>query len=775
MDTVTSRLTIPVTGMHCASCAAGLERQFRRCPDTTQVHVNIATHEVHIEGLSPQAAVDVIQEAGYDVAQSKLVLHTKEEESDLNQKMIEERCSRLGPLVQGELSGKTLTLSWIPGLTKAEDLLATFPEYAHIPDSKTKTSIFVQVRLIIAVLGAVSLMALTMLEATSHMVLMVMAAPIVFYCGSEFFRRAWGALKRGGTNMYTLITIGISTAWIYSAAVTLFPSFFDGSPPVYFEASAVIVALVLVGQFLDSRAMAQTGSAMEALLRLQVPVARVQRGAHWIDLQVEAVKSGDVVIIRPGDQVPVDGEVVQGSGVVDESMLTGEPLPVSKSEGSNVVAGTLNVDGSLTVRVTKTGQDTVLQQIVRLTKEAQGRKAPIQKLADQVSGVFVPIVLLIAVITFAAWLMEGADSEHALTTFVSVLIIACPCALGLATPAAVVAATGAGARSGVLFKGGDALERMSQVTHIVLDKTGTLTTGKPTVQSIETSPEYSSSEILQMTASLEVHSQHPLAESIVTKAKEKDIDFNPAKEVEPIPGYGISGMVQGRKVCVGSDVFLAQMGIRLPSIVSKEARIHVALDGQWAAQFSIIDAVRNTSRDAVTKLSQQGLTVMMLTGDTEKNAAIVAEQVGIDHIQAGTTPEGKLEFISALRDHDAVVAMVGDGINDAPALAEADVGIAIGSGTQVAVETADVTLLREDLGSAADAINVGQKAMSTIRQNLFFAFVYNTLSIPVAAGVLYGMFGVLLNPMLASLAMTLSSLSVVLNSLRLRNQLKSKS
>lgn len=772
MDTATPPLTIPVTGMHCASCAAGLERQLRRCPDTTQVHVNIVTHEAHVEGLSPQTTVAVIQEAGYDVAQSKLVLHAKEEDPGLGQQSIDERCRRLGPLVQGELSGKTLTLSWIPGLVKAENLLAAFPEYAHTPGDKPKTSAFKEIRLGIAVLGAVSLMVLTMLTATPNAVLFAIATPIVFYCGSEFFKRAWIALKRGTANMYTLIAIGVATAWIYSTVVTLFPALFDAVPPVYFEASAVIVALVLVGQFLESRAMAQTGSAIEALLRLQVPVARVQRGAHWVDLPVEAVRLGDLVIIRLGDQVPVDGEVVQGFGVVDESMLTGEPLPVSKSEGDTVVAGTLNVDGSLTVRVTQTGQDTVLQQIVRLTREAQGRKAPIQKLADRVSGIFVPVVLVIAVVTFAAWLIAGWGLEHALTTFVSVLIIACPCALGLATPAAVVAATGAGARSGVLFKGGDALERISRTTHIVLDKTGTLTTGKPAVQSIEASTDHSAAEILQMAASLEVHSQHPLAEAIVAKAREEGVDYGSAEAVESIPGYGISGVVQGREVCVGNDVFLTQRGISLPSIATTEARIHVAVDGQWAAQFSITDALRSTSEDAVTQLRQQGLTVIMLTGDTEKNATVAAEQVGIDHVQAGVTPEGKLEFISSLRGLDTVVAMVGDGINDAPALAEADIGIAIGSGTQVAVETADVTLLREDLRSAADAIKVGQRAMSTIRQNLFFAFIYNTLSIPVAAGALYGIFGVLLNPMLASLAMTLSSLSVVLNSLRLRNKLK---
>ena len=534
------------------------------------------------------------------------------------------------------------------------------------------------------------------------------------------------------------------------------------------------MALVLVGQFLESRAMAKTGSAIEALLRLQVPVARVQRGPHVVDVPVEAVQSGDIVIVRPGDQVPVDGQIIQGTGAVDESMLTGEPLPVPKSAGASVVAGTLNTEGVLTVRVTHTGHDTVLQQIVRLTREAQGRKAPIQKLADRVSSIFVPVVLVVAVVTFAVWMMAGGGLDHALTAFVSVLIIACPCALGLATPAAVVAATGAGASRGILFKGADALERTSQITHIVLDKTGTLTTGKPVVASIETAEGISAKDLLQITASLEAHSQHPLAEAIVESARAEKLAFSSVEVTDTAPGRGICGVVEGRKVCVGSYVFLNERGIDLPSEATEDRRVHVTIEGQWAGQFMITDKLRGTSRDAVASLKANGLSVTMLTGDNARNASIVAQEVGIENVCAGVKPDGKLDFIASQRGRGAMVAMVGDGINDAPALAEADVGIAIGSGTQVAVKTADITLLREDLRLVADTVIVGRKAMGAIRQNLFFAFVYNTLSIPIAAGVLYGVLGVLLNPMLASLAMTLSSLSVVLNSLRLSRALKTQ-
>ncbi|MYF41106.1 MAG: cadmium-translocating P-type ATPase [Rhodothermaceae bacterium] len=769
-----NQLTIPVTGMHCASCAAGLERQLSQLPEADQVAVNIATHEAHIQGLPPRIIVETIESAGYGVARSEVSLQLQKGHTAPGQKIVEARCAAIGPLVRGKLSGEVLELSWVPGLVEAEAVLRAFPEYTQAAVTTDSRHAFKQSRLIIAVLGAAVLMVLTMLLSTSSFVLFAVATPVVFYSGGPFFRTAWAALQRGTANMYTLIAMGVGTAWTYSTVVVFWPGLFDSLPAVYFEAAAVIVALVLVGQFLESRAMAKTGSAIEALLRLQVPVARVQRGPHVVDVPVEAVQTGDIVIVRPGDQVPVDGQIVQGAGAVDESMLTGEPLPVPKSAGASVVAGTLNTEGVLTIRVTHTGHDTVLQQIVRLTREAQGRKAPIQKLADKVSGVFVPVVLVVAVITFVVWMMAGGGLDHALTAFVSVLIIACPCALGLATPAAVVAATGAGASRGILFKGADALERTSHITHIVLDKTGTLTTGTPVVASIEAAEGTSEKDFLQITASLEAHSQHPLAEAIVKSARAEGLVFSSVEVTDTAPGRGICGVVEGRKVCVGSYVFLNERGIDLPPVATEDRRVHVAIEGQWAGQFMITDTLRGTSRDAVAKLKANGLGVTMLTGDNAKNASIVAQEVGIEDVCAGVKPDGKLDFIASRRGRGTVLAMVGDGINDAPALAEADVGIAIGSGTQVAVKTADITLLREDLRLVADTVIVGRKAMSAIRQNLFFAFVYNTLSIPVAAGVLYGVLGVLLNPMLASLAMTLSSLSVVLNSLRLSRALKSQ-
>lgn len=769
-----NQLTIPVTGMHCASCAAGLERQLSQLPEADQVAVNIATHEAHIQGLPPRTIVETIESAGYGVARSEVSLQLQKGQTAPGQKIVEARCAAIGPLVRGKLSGEVLELSWVPGLVEAEAVLRAFPEYTQAAVTTDSRHAFKQSRLIIAVLGAAVLMVLTMLLSTSSFVLFAVATPVVFYSGGPFFRTAWAALQRGTANMYTLIAMGVGTAWTYSTVVVFWPGLFDSLPAVYFEAAAVIVALVLVGQFLESRAMAKTGSAIEALLRLQVPVARVQRGPHVVDVPVEAVQTGDIVIVRPGDQVPVDGQIVQGAGAVDESMLTGEPLPVPKSAGASVVAGTLNTEGVLTIRVTHTGHDTVLQQIVRLTREAQGRKAPIQKLADKVSGVFVPVVLVVAVITFVVWMMAGGGLDHALTAFVSVLIIACPCALGLATPAAVVAATGAGASRGILFKGADALERTSHITHIVLDKTGTLTTGTPVVASIEAAEGTSEKDFLQITASLEAHSQHPLAEAIVKSARAEGLVFSSVEVTDTAPGRGICGVVEGRKVCVGSYVFLNERGIDLPPVATEDRRVHVAIEGQWAGQFMITDTLRGTSRDAVAKLKANGLGVTMLTGDNAKNASIVAQEVGIEDVCAGVKPDGKLDFIASRRGRRTVLAMVGDGINDAPALAEADVGIAIGSGTQVAVKTADITLLREDLRLVADTVIVGRKAMSAIRQNLFFAFVYNTLSIPVAAGVLYGVLGVLLNPMLASLAMTLSSLSVVLNSLRLSRALKSQ-
>ncbi len=774
MSSQVPMLTLPVSGMHCASCAAGLEHKLNQLPGATRVNVNIATHEAHIEGASLETAVEVIKEAGYDVVRSELLLQPKNGTKGLSQESIDARCKELGHLVHGQLFSDALKLWWIAGSVQMGTLIAAFPEYTHPSNDQSQPSGWKHVRLIVASLGAAIVMVLSMFIQASHAVLLAIATPVVFYCGAEFFKSAWTALTRGVLNMYTLITVGVGTAWLYSTIVTIFPVWFDSSVSVYFEASAVIVALVLVGQFLESRAMAQTGSAIEALIQLQVPIARVLKGSSVVDLPIEAVKVGDLVVIRHGDQISVDGEVMQGNGLVDESMLTGEPLPVAKSVGDFVVGGTLNTEGSLTIRVTHTGSETVLQRIVKLTQQAQGRKAPIQKLADKVSGIFVPAVLMIAVLTCLTWILAGWGLEHALTTFVSVLIIACPCALGLATPAAVVVATGAGARRGILFKGGDALERISRITHVVFDKTGTLTTGKLEVEAIETIPDYSFSNILQMAASVEVHSQHPLAEAIVAKAKRENIKFSPVKEVSVVPGYGICGKINHTDVCVGSEKFFMQNEIPLPAMVFQNSRVHVAIDKKWVGQIMISDSLRKKSKDAVARLHQQGLQISMLTGDSEQNAYEAGSVLGIDDIQAGVTPEGKLKYIESLGSEGSVVAMVGDGINDAPALAKADVGIAIGSGTQIAVEAADVTLLREDLRTLGETIHVGRKAMSTIRQNLFFAFVYNTLSIPIAAGALYGVFGMLLNPMLASLAMTLSSLSVILNSLRLRMALKIK-
>ncbi|MCY4234563.1 MAG: heavy metal translocating P-type ATPase [Bacteroidetes bacterium] len=771
MSSTNSQLTFPVVGMHCASCAAGLERQFNQLPEIQKAHVNIATHEAYIEGVSAELALKVIESAGYSVARSEVILYPSDATSVMDHEKIAERCDQVGPLIHSQLSEKSLTLSWIPGLINVDDLLEEFQEYGRTEISESQVSSTKYSRLVIAVSGALVLMVLSMFQLVSYFLLMMIATPIVFFCGAEFFKGAWTALMRRSSNMYTLIAIGVGSAWVYSTIVTIWPSLFTSTPSVYFEAAAVIVALVHVGQFLESRAMSKTGSAIESLLRLQVPIARVKRGLHFVDVPVGTIDIDDLVLVRPGDQVPVDGQVVEGYSSVDESMLTGEPLPVTKSKGDSVVSGTFNTDGTLKVRVTCTGSDTVLQQIVRLTKESQGRKASIQRLADQVSGIFVPLVIAVAVITLVAWILSGYGIEHAMITFVSVLIIACPCALGLATPAAVIVGTGAAARKGILFKGGDALERISKVNHVVLDKTGTLTTGTPEIHTIHIHPDTSEHDLLTMAASLEVHSEHPLAEAIVGKAKAEELEFSLASSVDIIPGLGISGVIENQQIHVGSHGFFTQMGITIPSDGLMGSRVHVAVNKKWIGQISFNDTLRSSSKEAISRLHHRNQKVIMLTGDSENNAKEVGREVGIDTIEAGVTPQQKLDYITALGEQNAVVAMVGDGINDAPALAQSDVGMAIGSGTQVAIETSDVTLLREDLNSVVDSLSIGRQTIRTIRQNLFFAFVYNTLSIPVAAGALYGVFGILLNPMYASLAMTLSSLSVILNSLRLSRAL----
>ena len=604
---------------------------------------------------------------------------------------------------------------------------------------------------------------------------------VMAWAGRHFYTRAWSGLKHGTADMSTLIAVGTGSAFLYSLAATLVPAWFvaDGArPDVYYEAVIIIIALVLLGNAMEARAKTQTTRALRQLAKLQPSTARVRRDGQEQDIPIAAVRAGDVVLVRPGERFPVDGEVTSGSGAVDESMLTGESMPVEKAPGDRVIGATVNQTAALEVRATAIGAASVLARIVTLMKEAQGSQAPIQRLADRISAVFVPVVISIAVATFAAWLLlpDTPSFASALTAAVAVLIIACPCAMGLAVPTAVMVASGRGAAAGILIKGGEPLERLAAVDTIVFDKTGTLTEGTPRVTDILVVPGHDRATVLRLAAALESRSEHPLAKAVVAAA---GITAGPLPTVENMmasPGKGVLGIVDGRRVAAGTEALLRESGIDVTPIESQTREwaanantvVCVAIDGQAVAALAIADPMRANATAVVSALARHGLHTVMLTGDRRATADAVAKQAGVSEVIAEVLPEGKVAAIKALQAAGHVVAMVGDGLNDAPALAQADIGMAMASGTDIAGEAASVTLMRSDLASVTEAIVLARTTMRTMKQNLFWAFVYNVIGIPVAAGVLFPVFGILLSPILASAAMALSSVSVVSNSLRLR-------
>jgi Cu+-exporting ATPase len=581
--------------------------------------------------------------------------------------------------------------------------------------------------------------------------------------------------------MNTLIAVGTSAAYLYSVTATLFPSFFEAGgikPAVYFDTSALIIVLILLGRLLEARAKGQTSEAIKKLMGLSPKTARVIREGKEMDIPVEEVLVGDTIVVRPGEKIPVDGIVKDGKSAVDESMITGESVPVKKKTGDEVIGATINKTGSFKFQATKVGKDTALAQIIKLVQDAQGSKAPIQRLADVISGYFVPIVISIAIATFVIWFNFGPFPAltFALLTFVAVMIIACPCALGLATPTAVMVGTGKGAEKGILIKGGESLETAHKLDTIVFDKTGTLTRGEPEITDIVTQNDYSEEEILKYAASAEKVSEHPLAEAIIKRAKEKKIELHDPKNFNAIEGHGIEAEVDGKKVLLGNLKLMQKRQIVVRNLEEKAEELagdgktpmYISLEGKAAGLIAVADTLKENSLQAVEKLKKLGLEVIMLTGDNKKTAEAIARKAGIDRVLPEVLPEDKVHEIKNLQSGGRIVAMVGDGINDAPALAQADVGIAIGSGTDVAMEASDITLIKGDLRGVVSAIELSKRTIKIIKQNLFWAFFYNTAGIPLAAGVLYPFFGILLNPIFASAAMAFSSVSVVSNSLRLR-------
>ncbi len=747
-------ITLPVEGMTCASCVSRVEKALNKVAGVTEAQVNLATEKAHVVFDPAATSVDqlraAIEKAGYRVGAIPATMAQLAATEDATAEEIDEHDR------QRQREMDSLRRKWVVSLLIGAVMMVMM----YIP------------------------MGVDMLLIAP---LMLIAATVVqFWAGRVFFDAAWAAAKHGSTNMNTLVAIGTGFAYGYSAFVTLWPTLaLEWGFPfhLYYESAVIIIALILMGRWLEARAKKQTSAAIKALMGLQARTARVIRNGVEQDVPIATVQVGDLVRVRPGEKVPVDGIITEGRSALDESMLTGESLPVEKGANDEVIGATLNKTGSFVFRATRVGKDTALAQIVRLVEEAQGSKAPMQRLADTISGYFVPVVLVLAAVTFGIWLVFGPPPAliYALTTSIAVLIIACPCALGLATPTAIMVGTGKAAENGILIRGGEVLEQARRINTIVLDKTGTLTRGKPQVTVIVPaegqSGHWSADDLLRLAAAAEVGSEHPLGEAIVARAKEQELELAPATTFESITGKGIQATVEDRVVALGNRALMEQLAVPLDGLVAQADTLaqngatpmYVAVDGIGAGLIAVADTLKPESRLAVEQLQALGLEVWMLTGDNRRTAEAIARQAGITQVIAEVLPEQKADQVQRLQAAGKIVAMVGDGINDAPALAQADLGIAIGTGTDVAMAASDITLIGGDLRTIVTAIALSRKTVGTIKQGLFWAFAYNTVLIPVAMGILYPFFNILLDPILAAAAMAMSSVSVVTNALRLRS------
>ncbi|WP_416667103.1 heavy metal translocating P-type ATPase [Egbenema bharatensis] len=758
--------TLKLRGMSCASCATNIEQIIRSVPGVRECNVNFGAEQAIVTYDADKTAVATIQtavdEAGYTAIPFQ-------DQDPLGGEDDEERAARQAELRDLKrrliFGGVVTTILVIGGLPMMTGLHIPFiPGWLHHP-----------------------------------LLQLVLTAPIQFWSGESFYHGAWKSFKRRTATMDTLVALGTSAAFFYSLFPTFFPEFFLSQglePAVYYEISAVVITLILLGRLLESRAKGQTSEAIRKLMGLQAKMARVIRDGKEADIPIAEVMVGDLILVRPGEKIPVDGEVVEGSSTVDEAMVTGESLPVQKQVGDEVIGATINKSGSFKFQTTRVGKDTFLAQIVTLVQQAQGSKAPIQKLADRVTGWFVPVVIAIAIVTFLIWFNFTGNVTMALITTVSVLIIACPCALGLATPTSMMVGTGKGAENGILIKGADSLELAHKIQTIVLDKTGTLTEGKPTVTDLLTvngTANQNELKLLRLAASVERASEHPLADAVVQYARSQEIELTEAQDFEAVAGSGVQGYVSDRLIQIGTKRWMTEQGIDV-AVKTIEATLLDEVAQEWEAQgktvvwmavdhrieaiMGIADTLKPSSASAVQALKRMGLHVVMLTGDNRRTAEAIGREVGIHHVVPEVRPDQKASVIADLQQEKRskqsrsakpqVVAMVGDGINDAPALAQADVGIAIGTGTDVAIAASDLTLISGDLAGIVTAIQLSRATMRNIRQNLFFAFIYNVAGIPIAAGILFPLFGWLLNPILAGAAMAFSSVSVVTNALRLR-------
>ncbi len=805
------RLVINVGGMTCATCAGRVEKALQEMPGVESAEVNLASEKASVSFRPGEVGVEsiarAIEDLGYRAGLEKATYAVEGMTCASCVARVEKALAGVKGVMGADvnLATERVAVSYDPGQVSFATMARAVEAagYRLMPTAEGEEALdrerrrreretrMLRAKLIYSVVSAAVIMLLSMghmhlpllreiPQRTLFIVLFALATPVQFWPGMTFYRAAFSAARHATSDMNTLIAVGTSAAYLYSVVATFFPSFISGTGlelAVYYDASATIIALILLGRFLEARAKGRTSEAIRRLMDLQARTARVLRDGRELDLAIDEVRVGDMVVVRPGERIPVDGVVEEGRSAVDESMLSGEPLPVEKGPGDEVTGATVNGTGSFRLRVTRVGSDTVLAQIIRLVEEAQGSKAPIQRMADKVAAVFVPVVISMAAVTFLVWLLAGPEPSFnfALINFVAVLVIACPCALGLATPTAIMVGTGKGAEMGVLIKGGEVLEAAGRLDVVVFDKTGTLTWGKPEVTDV-LAVRGGEDDLLALAAAVERGSEHPLAETLVAEARGRGLTLGEASDFQAHPGRGVVAHMGGRELRLGNAAFMQESGVELGDMevraeeLAREGKtvVYVLAGGELLGLVAVADTLKPMAAEAVRELKKLGVEVAMLSGDRRATAEAVARQVGLDSVLAEVLPADKAAEVARIQSAGKVVAMVGDGINDAPALAQADIGIAIGTGTDIALETSDITLISEDLRKVATAIRLSRATLRTIKQNLFWAFFYNAIGIPIAAGVLYPVWGVLLNPIYAAAAMAFSSLSVVSNSLRLR-------
>jgi Cu+-exporting ATPase len=809
----TSWAEFGIDGMTCASCVRRVEKAIAAVPGVTSANVNLATERATVALKDPgatDAILQAIEKAGYEPRLETQELAIEGMTCASCVLRVEKALKAVSGVVEASvnLATENATVKFAGGdvrealesaVRKAGYEVAKAPAHHDNTDGEDRKAREINGLKLSLVLSAILTLPLFALEMGSHVIPAVdrwimatigmenarivqfaLATLVLFGPGFRFFRKGVPNLLRWTPDMNSLVVLGTTAAWGYSVVATFLPALLpSGTRNVYYEAAAVIVTLILLGRYLEARAKGKTSQAIKHLIGLQPKTAFVQRGGEFAEVEISAVVFGDIVRIRPGEKVPVDGSVLSGDSYVDESMITGEPVPVRKTEGSEVVGGTINKTGSFTFEATKIGSDTLLAQIIKMVEAAQGSKLPIQAMVDRVTGWFVPAVIAAATMTFAAWLFLGPSPavSFALVNAVAVLIIACPCAMGLATPTSIMVGTGRAAEFGILFRKGEALQTLREVEVVALDKTGTLTKGKPELTDFVAADGFAADEVLRLVASLEARSEHPIAEAIVEGAKAKGLALFEPATFEANPGFGVRGRVDGRDVLVGADRALSAAGVDVGSFADDAKKLgnlgrsplYAAVDGQLAAIIAVADPIKDTTAEAINALHALGLKVAMITGDNRFTANAIGRQLGIDEIVSEVLPDGKVAVVKRLREGGRKVAFIGDGINDAPALTEADIGLAVGTGTDIAIESADVVLMSGDLNGVPRAIALSQATIRNIKQNLFWAFAYNVCLIPVAAGVLYPINGTLLSPILAAAAMGMSSVFVLANALRLRN------